>query len=105
MGSFLPQPRTVIIDAARNVRSSATSSTLTSAGTARSAGPPSSSRARIRTASIRLPPWACSTASVPGGKVADETHQATPGRCHRRTRAATSSMISATPRPVLDRVT
>ena len=104
MGSFLPQPRTVIIDAARNVRSSATSSTLTSAGTARSAGSPSSSRARIRTVSIRLPPRARSAASVSGGTVADETHQATPGRCHWRTRTATSSTISATARPVLDQV-
>ena len=95
----------MIIDAARNARSPSTSSTLTSAGTARSATLPSSSRARIRTASIRVPPRARSTASVSGGAVPDETHQATPGRCQWRTRAATSSMISGTARPVLDRVT
>jgi hypothetical protein len=106
VGSFLPQPRTVTIDAARNVRSPATNATLTSpepAGPASS--PPSSSRARICTASICLPPAARSTASVSGGRVADETHQATPGLPHWRTRSATSPMTSAAARSDRDQVT
>ena len=106
VGSFLPHPRTVTIDAARNVRSSVTSSTLTSAGTSSSGRPPPSSRARMCTASICLPPRARRVSSVSGGRVADETHQATPCRPQRRTRAITSSMTSsARIRPARDRVT
>ena len=105
VGSFLPQPRTATIDAARNVRSPATSSTLTSPGPGRPASSPFSSRARICTASICLPPAARSAASVSGGRVADETHQATPGLPHRRTRPATSPMTSAAVRSDRDRVT
>jgi hypothetical protein len=57
------------------------------------------------TASIWVPPRARSTASVSSGSVAEETHQATPGSPHRRTRPATSPKISATGRPLRDRVT
>ena len=93
------------MDAARNARSPSTSSTLTSPGTARTDSSPFSSRARICTASICVPPAARSSASVSGGRVADETHQATPGLFHPRTRSATSPMTSAAVRADRDRVT
>jgi hypothetical protein len=57
------------------------------------------------TASICVPPRARSTASVSAGRVPEETHQATPGSPHRRTRPVTSPRISAAGLPLRDRVT
>jgi hypothetical protein len=57
------------------------------------------------TASTCVPPRDRSTVSVSAGSVADETHQATPGSPHRRTRPATSPRISSAGLPLRDRVT